>query len=51
MASGGDVYKPCREMIDMSRYTFLYGYMRLRVLEARHARLRPAQELAGRAWH
>ena len=32
-------------------YTFLYGYMLLRVLEARHAHLRPGQELAGRAWH
>lgn len=29
MANGGDVSKPCREMIDMSRYTFLYVSIRL----------------------
>lgn len=51
MASGGDVSKRCRKMVDLNRYTFLYDSMRWPVPKTRHTHLRPAQELRGRAWH
>jgi len=49
MASGGDVSKRCRKMIGLNHYTFLYGSMRWPAPKTRHAHLRPAQVLAGRA--
>jgi len=41
-ASCGDASKRCRKMIDLNRYTFLYGSMRWPVPKTRHTHLRPA---------
>lgn len=45
-AGGGEVSVPCREMIDLSHYTFLYGSIRLRLLGTHHARFRRKSYLA-----